>query len=446
MSSPITFSGFNKIDFNVILQAVMQQESQPLTMLQSQQSDLQSQQSAYGTLATQLSSLQTAIEALSDANTLTGHVASSSNPSLVSATGSSSALDGTYDVVVNELARAQVTASTSTVPDTNTTIVASGGSLTIGGVEVDVTGPATLSQLAGAINQTANIGVTASIVQSDANAYQLVLTSNTTGKAGAFTVSNNLTGGTGISFGGNAVDATDASLLVNNIPITSSTNQISTAIPGVTLSLLSKDPTSTTIVTVADDNSDLTSRINTFVTAYNALLQFLSSQVPSASQSQTGVIGGDALVRGLKNALTSAVSAQYQTGGAYSYLAQVGIGFDSTGKLTVDSTLLDSALTSGSQDIAKLFTDAGPNPGAFASLDALVKEYTDPAGFVPGVQQQLTQEVQRMGDQITHMQDLLNIRKATLQQEYLAADQILASLNSQSAALGSFGSSLNTFF
>ena len=43
MGSTITFSGFNDIDFNTVLNALMDQASQPLTALQTQQSALQSQ-------------------------------------------------------------------------------------------------------------------------------------------------------------------------------------------------------------------------------------------------------------------------------------------------------------------------------------------------------------------------------------------------------------------
>ena len=63
MSSPITFSGFNSIDFNRILTAVMSQESQPLTDLQTRQSTLDGQNSAFGTLAA-LSTLGTAADNL----------------------------------------------------------------------------------------------------------------------------------------------------------------------------------------------------------------------------------------------------------------------------------------------------------------------------------------------------------------------------------------------
>ena len=54
MGSPVTFSGFTSIDWNSVLNAVMAQESQPVTVLQSQQSTLKSQQNAFSTLATKL--------------------------------------------------------------------------------------------------------------------------------------------------------------------------------------------------------------------------------------------------------------------------------------------------------------------------------------------------------------------------------------------------------
>src|SRR5918995_932146 len=51
MGSPITFSGFNKIDWNAILDAVMAQERQPFTRLETQKTTLQTQNTQFSTLA-----------------------------------------------------------------------------------------------------------------------------------------------------------------------------------------------------------------------------------------------------------------------------------------------------------------------------------------------------------------------------------------------------------
>ena len=65
MSSPITFSGFNNIDFNTVLNALMQQASLPLTDLQNRQTDLKTQISSFDTLNARVASLRSAADALS---------------------------------------------------------------------------------------------------------------------------------------------------------------------------------------------------------------------------------------------------------------------------------------------------------------------------------------------------------------------------------------------
>src|SRR3954469_9406721 len=162
MGSPITFSGFNNIDFTTVLNAIMQQESLPLNTLTNQQTALKSENSAYSLLATKLSALDSAASALSKPNTITKYRADSGNSAALGAVSSGTIAAGQYDVVVNTLARAQVTASNSTSDDADTTIVATGGSLTVGGVQVTLTAGTTLQGLADQINHTDAVGVTAS--------------------------------------------------------------------------------------------------------------------------------------------------------------------------------------------------------------------------------------------------------------------------------------------
>src|SRR4029079_17431340 len=91
MGSPITFSGFNQIDFNVVLNAIMQQESAPLQALQAKQSELQAPDSTYGQLASKLDSLRTASEQLSDASKLTTYAATSSDTAALTVSASADA-------------------------------------------------------------------------------------------------------------------------------------------------------------------------------------------------------------------------------------------------------------------------------------------------------------------------------------------------------------------
>ncbi len=454
MGSPITFSGANGIDFNLILTTIMRQESQPLEALQSRQAALQARANTFGVLTSRAAALQQAAAALSDQSQLSGFAATSSNASALAVSASASAAPGRYDIVVNELARAQVTASTSAAPDPDA-IVASGGTITIGGVTVTLSGATTLRQLADAINASSSPPARAAVVQSGPSSYRLVVTANTTGQANAFTITNNLTGGSGIAFGDddgdgtsgdspadNAVQASDASLLVNNIPITSATNTISSAVPGVTITAFQANPAATISVDVATDTTGVKTKIQAFVKAYNDFAQFVTDQGTAAARGDQASIGRDPLLRQIKDQVRSTLTGQYATGGALSALSQAGIEFTRAGTLQLDEAALTSALASGTLDLERLFAGSPGTPGAFASLDTQLDAFTRSDGLIPGARRLMTDQAARITESIAAMQERLAIRRASLQREFIAADQAMSQLKSQSGSLAQFGSSL----
>jgi flagellar hook-associated protein 2 len=451
MGSPITFSGFNQIDFNVVLNAIMLQESQPLQALQAKQKALQATDTTYTQLGSKLDSLRAASEALSNSSSLTTFAASSTDTAALTVSASSSAVAGRYDVVVNELARSQVTVSNTFTPDTDTTIVATGGTLTIGTAAIALTGPVTLRQLVAAINAETTSPASASIIATASGEYRMVLTSKVTGAANAFTIRNQLTAPTitftdtdndnlsGDSALDNAVNATNASVLINNIAVTSASNTLDAGIPGVELTLLQKDPTKTIVVTVNRDDVSLADRVDEFVTAFNDLVQFANDQATASGKGTAGAIGRDSLLRGLRNSLRNALTSAHGSG-VYTRLAEVGIGFTRTGELTLDRTALTAALEADPSAVQSLFADA--STGAFGSIDNLIDEYTDAGGFLPDARTRLTEEISRVGRRMDDMQARLAIRRAALQKEFTAADQAMTRLNSQKSALSSFGASL----
>ena len=389
--------------------------------------------------------------ALSDSSTVTAYAATSSDTTALTVSASSNALAGRYEVQVNELARAQVTVSSTFAPDTDTTIVATGGSLTIGSEQVNISGPVTLQQLAAAINADANSPASASIIATEPGKYRLVLTSKETGQANAFTISNQLTAGTiafadadndgisGNSASDNAVNATDASVLINNIAVTSTTNTLDSAIPGVTVTLQQKDPTKTVVVSVDRDDQNLSGRVNAFVSAFNDLATFADAQATASNNGTVGAIGRDSVLRGLRSSLRDALLGAHGAG-AFTRLPEVGLGFTRSGQLTLDQSQLTEALNSDPASVQSLFADS--TTGVFGSVNSLLDEYTNAGGFLPDAQTRLSDEISRVGRQIDDMSAQLAVRRAALQQEFTAADQAMAQLNSQKTSLSSFSNDL----
>jgi flagellar hook-associated protein 2 len=441
MGSPITFSGFNNIDFSAILNALSAQDRLPVQLLEAEKADLQKQRTAFGTLASRLASVESAASDLSSAAAFTARTATVSNASLATATAGQNAAPGSYEVVVTRLARAQVTTTAGAMPDADTSIVAAGGTLTIGAVDVAISGDVTLQGLAGAINETADIGVTASVVRSGAN-FVLVLTGKETGQAAGFSVANGLSGGSGLSFAGtNAQEAQDAEFRLNNVVVNSASNTIDTAIPGATLTLLQESPAPLTVIITADLSS-VEQMVKAFTSAYNDLVKFLDTQARAYADKERDNIGGDPLVRSLRASISRTVTAETLTGGLFTSLAQVGLTLSRSGILEFRPADLNRALGEGVTAVRDLFEGDG---GAFDRIRKAVGAYTSSGGLIPSAQNRLTSQEGKITDRIAELERRLAFRREALQKEFIATDLAIAQLNASMGQLGSFGSGFAAF-
>lgn len=453
MGSPVTFSGFNSIDFGTVLNALMKQASVPLNQLQARQAALKTQQTNFDTLASKLSAIGSAAQSLAAPGSLQSATATTTDANAVSASASGSALPGHYDVVVRELARAQVTASASTAPDADTTAVATAGALEIAGIQVTVSQPVTLRQLAEAINAS-NAPVSASVVASGPAQYRLVLTASASGSANAFTVTNSLSGGSGVTFtdtdddgvsgdtaADNAVQAANADVTVNNITISSASNTLTEAVPGVTLTLLRRDPNATVGVDVSSNSTATQTALSSFVTAYNGFASFYGTQATAARAGDESSIGRNPMVRGLQTDIRNGLLQAQTTGGRYTNLSQIGLEFTRTGQLQLNEATFNTAMSTDPDAVRALLAGNG-GTSAFERVATTLDGYTRTSGLLNGVKQQLTASISRLGTQIDAMTQRLIQQRATLQREFVEAEAAMTRLKNQSGNLGSLSTSL----
>jgi flagellar hook-associated protein 2 len=445
MGSPITLSGFNNIDFSQVLNALMAQERLPVTQLETQQTALTNQKTFFATFASKLAGLESAIDALTSASAFDGRSGTVSDPSAASVQVGSSTPRGSYSVLVTSLARAQVTGTSSTHADRDTTIVASGGTLTIGGVAVTLTGDVTLDGLADAINGTADIGVTASVVQ-NGSTYQLVLTGQTTGAAGSYAVTNGLTGGAGVAFAAtNAQDAANAVGTVNGIAFSTPSNTIDGVIPGSTLELVKTAPTNPIVITITADRNSVKELVRKVRLAYNDVVAFIDDQQLAVREKNPSAIGGDPLVRNLRSQLARVLNTDRAVGGTFSAIAEVGLGFSRTGQLEFNEAAFDAAIERDSAGVQALFNGAGGVDGAFTALSTTISTYTSAGGLLPTAQLRLASQLSRIGERIDDFELRLAARREALQREFTAADLAIKQLNSSLGQLNSLGASLGSF-
>ncbi|MCB2028980.1 MAG: flagellar filament capping protein FliD, partial [Rhodoferax sp.] len=296
ISSPGIGSG---LDIKSIVSQLVAIEKQPLTQLQVQAATVQTRISAFGQIKSLVSTLSDAASRLGSLTTFNAVTAASSNNDTVSATAIGGTAVNSFSVKVENLAKAQATASAALLPVGGAlgagtlrlqlgewTIVPSSFTPQSGGGQVDIVVSATdtVSDVASKING-AGAGVTATVLN-DASGERLLLRSNNTGVAAGFELSivsdadgdpadaaglSRLVNGSSIQY------AEDARMLINTIPVTSSTNKFENVVSGVTLTAkaVSADAAE---VTVAKDRSVLTQAIDSFVSAYNAVNQAINEQ------------------------------------------------------------------------------------------------------------------------------------------------------------------------
>ncbi len=396
LSTPGIGSG---LDINNIVSQLMSVERRPLLALDTKEARQQTQLTAFGTLKGALSSFQSSLSALKNPSNFSAITAKLTDTSLASVSANSSAVAGNYDVEIQTLAQSQKLksgnfASSNTSIGSGTLTVQFGtynsGAFTLNPEKAaqSITSTPANSSLAGirdAINQS-DAGISASIIN-DGSGDRLVIASKDTGLSNALKITvsdddgNNLDSA-GLSqfaydasIGGTAnlsetVAASNATMVIDGIPISKASNKITDAIDGVTFNLLKADLGTTTKLNITRDTASIEKSISSFVKAYNELNQTITNLSKYNSETkQASILTGDFTVRSLQNQLRNALSDPLKTaGGGLRILSEVGVSFQDDGSLKLDPSKLSEIVNNPSKDISTLFASVGKTSDSLVSF------------------------------------------------------------------------------
>jgi flagellar hook-associated protein 2 len=434
------------IDVTTTVASLMQVARQPEALLQKQQTTLNAQSAALASINASLSSLQSAVQNLTvSGSQLTANAISTSNSSLVTASADGTATAGNHQITIANLASTS-SFYTNAVTNSSTTLATGSFNISVGGgtavpITVDATNN-TLDGLAKTIN-AASAGVTASVI-TDSNGARLSIQSSTSGAAGEVIVSPfaATAGATApqLSFT-EAIVGKNASLQVDGIPISSSSNKVQNVIPGVTLNLQAVT-TAPVSLSVTPDTSAATAAIQSFVSSYNSVMQQINTQSTFTSGAATPPLFGDSSLALVQQQMLSAVSYFSAGNGAIGSLRSLGVNMNNDGTLTVDSATLTNALTANNPSVQSFFKSAGT--GFADQFSATLQTMTDPTQgaisveingnttSVGSLQQQISDFEVRMTSYEAQLNTQYDAMNVTLQQMPL----LLGQVNSQLASLG----------
>ena len=126
MASATSFSGVGSgIDFSVIRDAILNQKTRPVTQLQNKVSGYNGRVDALTQLNAGLASLTTAAEALTNRDLGSGRSAATGDATIITASATTTANLGNFDINISRLATTLAQASRS-FASTTTTVLAGG--------------------------------------------------------------------------------------------------------------------------------------------------------------------------------------------------------------------------------------------------------------------------------------------------------------------------------
>jgi len=402
------------------------------TPWKSQLTKLTSQDTQLTSLGTQLSTLSTDLQNLTDyTGVLAAKKGSSSDPSVLAPTSAgTNTTAGTHSISV--LGLAQTSSAASSVLAASDIISGSVeiqvGTGTARTVQVDYANP-TLAGLALAIN-AAGIGVRATVL-TDTLGARISLVSPTDGAAGTLAVSSqltNTTSGQGVTLS-TIQTGKDATLLVDGVQLTTASNSVSNALPGMTFQLLSVPASGSSVqVVIANDATSVASAVSTLVADYNKVIQAINTQEGKDSSGNAEPLYGSTILARLQQSLQSALGGSFGSG-AVKTAYSLGITTNTDGTLSLNSDTLISMLNSHFSDVTSFFQDPGGFGSTFSnSLNNMGTGYS--TGMISLALKENKSQEKTLNDDIDAQESLIAIQKARLTAELNTANQILQAIPS----------------
>ncbi|HEO71521.1 MAG TPA: hypothetical protein ENN80_09665, partial [Candidatus Hydrogenedentes bacterium] len=233
----------------------------------------------------------------------------------------------------------------------------------------------------------------------------------------------------------------DAQFTVNGGAVqTRSTNEVSDAVGGVTLRLLS---VGTSTVTISSDNEGVIEKVREFLSAYNDTVDKIEELTGSE-----GALAGDNSLRLIVNTLRSVVFNRVTGYGNYKSLPEIGIttgdAFESTAvaHLELDEEAFLEALQDDRINIVNLFSNSA-GTGIADALYSYTDEISRTTGFLNArikSSGSIDVQIRSLNDRIDQLEKRLTQKESRLRRQFGQLEQLTATYQQQGSSLTSLAS------
>lgn len=439
------------IDSKAIVDALVEAERAPQqSSLDRLVSRSETRVSAFGIVKSTLELVRDQFRKLNDVSDLNAFNTQSSDSTLVSATASSSASAGVYQIQVTQLADRD--SYTFDGFDSKTDSLNGGSDLAItvtqGGTSTELTvSSPTLSNIVETINDS-NLGITANVIDTGAASGRYVLSvSGETGVDNAFSISSAVMTGQV-----QQTTAQNSSLEVNGVNITNASNSIGTAVAGLNLEL--KGTFVSESITVTRDTSGVKTEIQNLAQVYNEAQTIFNSlrNGSDAEDELVGALSTDSIFRSVQSSFRNTFSSISSTpSGDINYWADLGVSVQRDGTLKIDEDRLDSALATSFDDVVTALTadtesqsDIGDaSRGLAGDMSAMIRDLTKANGPIANAISTSTESLSDYEVRLTELDSRMDRIRERYTQQFAAMQQIVDGFNSTSEYLTNNFAALN---
>ncbi len=337
---------------------------------------------------------------------------------------------GTLSVKVEQLAQKDVHQSIKFDNDKLNTPLPALGNLTLklGDKTFDPieTEGKTYKEIISAINKLD--GIQASLVEDSTGKFRLSIKSSETGESNKidFTGSDS----TALSHFGfddtanNVLKAQDMKMKVDGVDYSGSSNTIT--IDG--LKITATKSTGESTINIEDDNSNIKTQMQAFVTAYNTLNTLISGEVYSTDSS----LGDKASIR---NVMSQLKEQLFGTGSGDKTIFSYGFSFDSSnGNLVLSSTEFDNAIKNDKEGLKNLFVGVAEKKGIGTTLDELISNSGINKSLIDYESNMLSRQT-KLTEQKDAAQEALDTKYKLMSQQFAAYTTIITQMENSFSGL-----------
>ncbi|WAI81903.1 MULTISPECIES: flagellar filament capping protein FliD [Achromobacter] len=450
MASITNLGSVSGLPLEKILSDLQDAETKKLSVYTTRAESYQTRIDAYSQLQSALEALQSSAAVLGKTETMAAIKGSVTGGSALTATvAAEGAVAGEYTIEVKNLARAQSLQSSAVADRT-----AKNGTTGTFEIEladgtkrtVDLKDDTSLNGIVKAINADDKTGLRATVINDGNGNNYLMLTSRETGTEASvksITVNGDQslkdiltfsTDANGVTSGMTSTAGQDAEVIINGITVKSGSNNISTAIDGITLNLAEKTETDKPITLKLEADTSVASKaVQDFVTKYKTLQTTIKNLTAfDASAATNQPLTGDGTTRSIQSALSGALQGVLGDGTLRS-LADLGITTDATAReLKLDTTKLTKALTENPADVTKLLT--GEN-GLAKNIDAALKDVLGSTGSLKTRQDGLAKSITALTAQQARAKASSDAEIERMRTQFVALDTFYMQMQSTGSYL-----------